>query len=61
MSVPANSTIWEPDSLKQLTPEELMRIIMQQQMLIQELQQELEQLKPGFLTSLCESNDFLDF
>jgi len=50
MSMPTNQTSWEAESLKQLSSEELMRIIMQQQLLIQQLQQEIERLKGKQLT-----------
>ena len=45
MSDAPKLSVVEPESLKQLPAEELMRMIVQQQILIQQLQQELEQLK----------------
>jgi len=45
MSDAPKLSVVEPESLKQLPAEELMRIIVQQQILIQQLQQEIERLK----------------
>ena len=50
MSDAPKLTVVEPESLKQLPPEELLRIIMQQQILIQQLQQEIERLKGNQLS-----------
>lgn len=45
MSDAPKQTILEPKSLKQLAPEQLVSIILQQQALIGQLQQEIERLK----------------
>ena len=64
MSDAPKLTVVEPESLKQLPPEELLRIIMQQQILIQQLQQEVKRLKGNQLSdsqtlSLPPSSDLL--
>ena len=50
MSDAPKLSVVEPESLKQLPPEELLGIIMQQQILIQQLQQEIERLKGNQLS-----------
>ena len=45
MSDASERIILKPESLKQLSPEELVRIILHQQKLIEQLQQEIERLK----------------